>query len=877
MDKKSQITVHILVPLAAIVIIIVLLVIVGKGWFAFRQVSVDQDFSSFEADLQEAVHEAAAYKGKITEKALAFPQGTDRIYIFDLSKDTTSLSYQESALIDDAHKSGTSENVFLLQNNKIIHSFRLEELDISSPHYMCLDNHENRLPIVLAGADKGAHLQAGDNETDCTVYIMVRELTTELNGTLYGEEFEDVLDYYMLALKKRAGPIYVNYSIKYDPYEDKSTVTLRVESDINVNNFRYYDYIPKCLMISASEDLFDHTNNPDITEIVKQDPQIMWHFASLDDGQQTNFTVNKKITDVCKELLSGFGVGHSPDFPLVGAVIGMPSDLVSTGMVAWKNSPYEDYDEDNIPNGQDDFPDDKDDDSFPDDWEERYGYDYENPASPGIGDDDMDLLPNNREYDFETHPKKNDTDDDGASDSVEVAYKTNPLDEDTDDDLMPDGWEIDFGLDPLTDDSDLDLDDDMLPNYEEYIEETLPNVKDTDGDGLWDGIEIIIGIDPTKEDSDRDGVPDIEDAFPNDPIEWEDTDGDGMGNNLDPDDDNDGIPDEMDGGSGCSKWFCLFCSVDECPGPECEVIDFLGEPTCWWTGGEPTEHEQMQQCLFATNKGNCQNIPGCEWCMDQEGGICVTQGSCEEKECNIFPVPAHKHHKNRCYDAENGGPMQDFCDGPLDYVVEYECVGGKCMQMAPAPCPEEEYCKDGMCVPDNRDCNEKYPHGGPECNVDPDCWLGDYGCEDCPAGCGTTIYDACVNCQSGGYACIWDSEQCCDFFTYNNNDDSCESAEQCPQKCSYGCSDADCCEDCSGCETCPSGCYRDGYCKKCPSTVCMALDETPNMCNSCGSNCIYYYSDGECYSCDTQCNLPEVICDDCEYCEWSLGSCDPKD
>jgi hypothetical protein len=60
---------------------------------------------------------------------------------------------------------------------------------------------------------------------------------------------------------------------------------------------------------------------------------------------------------------------------------------------------------------------------------------------------------------------------------------------------------------------------------------------DNDGDGLHDGIDI---------DDDNDGVPDIYDDFPYDPLEVRDTDGDGIGNANDTDDDGDGVPDTAD-------------------------------------------------------------------------------------------------------------------------------------------------------------------------------------------------------------------------------------------------------------------------------------------------------------------------------------------
>ncbi len=47
-------------------------------------------------------------------------------------------------------------------------------------------------------------------------------------------------------------------------------------------------------------------------------------------------------------------------------------------------------------------------------------------------------------------------------------------------------------------------------------------------------------------DRDHDGIPDDRDAFPDDPLEWADNDGDGIGDNADNDDDNDGVLDSQD-------------------------------------------------------------------------------------------------------------------------------------------------------------------------------------------------------------------------------------------------------------------------------------------------------------------------------------------
>ena len=62
---------------------------------------------------------------------------------------------------------------------------------------------------------------------------------------------------------------------------------------------------------------------------------------------------------------------------------------------------------------------------------------------------------------------------------------------------------------------------------------------------------IFMALSPLPSiDSDGDGVPDDEDAFPNDPNEQSDNDGDGIGDNADLDDDNDGLLDTEEDANG---------------------------------------------------------------------------------------------------------------------------------------------------------------------------------------------------------------------------------------------------------------------------------------------------------------------------------------
>jgi len=98
--------------------------------------------------------------------------------------------------------------------------------------------------------------------------------------------------------------------------------------------------------------------------------------------------------------------------------------------------------------------------------------------------------------------------------------------------LNPDGSQDAF---PLDQKEWIDTDHDGIGNNRD---------TDDDNDGWTDVEEQKLGTDPLKWDTDGDGKNDKEDAFPLDASEWNDSDHDGIGDNKEVDDDNDGVCDQ---------------------------------------------------------------------------------------------------------------------------------------------------------------------------------------------------------------------------------------------------------------------------------------------------------------------------------------------
>ncbi len=209
------------------------------------------------------------------------------------------------------------------------------------------------------------------------------------------------------------------------------------------------------------------------------------------------------------------------------------------------------------------------------------------------------------------------------------------------------------------------------------------DAPDSDGDGTPDCNDAcpsdpnkinpgICGCDVPDTDSDGDGTPDCVDAFPQDPNEWIDTDGDGIGNNADPDDDNDDLPD---------VWEIYF---------ELDPLDATGDNG---KDGDPDNDgwTNYQEYQGGSNPTNPNSIPSAHrstsYGVDRSGagydvGDCAhchetfDSDICDSNELMLFaPVNPTSQTDNFCFQCHKGDGSAQV-DGVTNYNYSTTFSGG---------------------------------------------------------------------------------------------------------------------------------------------------------------------------------------------------------
>ena len=186
-------------------------------------------------------------------------------------------------------------------------------------------------------------------------------------------------------------------------------------------------------------------------------------------------------------------------------------------------------------------------------------------------DRDGDGVANQDDVFPEDSSESSDLDGDGIGDNADPDRDGDGVA--NEDDVFPSAAESsDLDGDGVGDNADPDRDGDGVANEDDVFPEDSSESSDLDGDGIGDNADpdrdgdgvaarmmsspkmrlnqailMATALVTTRIPIGGDDFANDEDAFPDDPAEWIDTDLDGIGNNADTDDDNDGVLDEEDG------------------------------------------------------------------------------------------------------------------------------------------------------------------------------------------------------------------------------------------------------------------------------------------------------------------------------------------
>ncbi|OED38500.1 hypothetical protein AB833_19330 [Chromatiales bacterium (ex Bugula neritina AB1)] len=224
-----------------------------------------------------------------------------------------------------------------------------------------------------------------------------------------------------------------------------------------------------------------------------------------------------------------------------------------------------DYDND----GRADSVDDDDDndgvadtvDQFPYNANESVDTDLDGRGDNSDPDDDNDGV-DDRDDRFPRDPTETtDTDGDGIGNNADTDDDNDGITDADDPAPLDANQNFDTDGDGISDQVDTDDDNDGVNDINDRFPLDDTESLDTDNDGIGNNSDADDDNDDTldiadpqplnanitgREDSDGDGHPDIDDDFPLDPSEFNDQDGDGIGNNADNDDDGNRIPDNQE-------------------------------------------------------------------------------------------------------------------------------------------------------------------------------------------------------------------------------------------------------------------------------------------------------------------------------------------
>ena len=162
--KKGQIISELLKYLLVAVIAVFIMSFGYKMISTVNRQGCNTEIAKFEIDLKDFSKNLRF--GVKEFQSYAVPCKVDKIYIFDLSKDTNPDDFNDTPIMKDMLRSGSHNNLFLVKSGELKHSFNAGDFEIESA-YICLKPKFDKISFFAEGAGKSARITIPDDQPKC--------------------------------------------------------------------------------------------------------------------------------------------------------------------------------------------------------------------------------------------------------------------------------------------------------------------------------------------------------------------------------------------------------------------------------------------------------------------------------------------------------------------------------------------------------------------------------------------------------------------------------------------------------------------------------------------------------------------------------------
>lgn len=164
--KKAQIIGEVLKYGLVIVFAAIVVGIGYKSVNSIKESACKSEIAKFELELSNIGK--SIRQGEKELRNYKFPCSADKIYLFDLSKNINPDLFNRSPIIKDSLITGTSNNVFLVKDEKVISLFYAGDMEIDEPYYICFNGVDGSINFFVEGLSASAKIAIAPEQKLCS-------------------------------------------------------------------------------------------------------------------------------------------------------------------------------------------------------------------------------------------------------------------------------------------------------------------------------------------------------------------------------------------------------------------------------------------------------------------------------------------------------------------------------------------------------------------------------------------------------------------------------------------------------------------------------------------------------------------------------------